>query len=586
MADNVDPTLCSNPDPDALGECCGDSFDHKDSPGLCARCYIVTKDPKRAEIVKDWPQCTGCNQQSALPPRNLVVQDPDGQLPLDITSKTLQEHQADARQNAMLACTLHKCAQKPATTGSGSPQTGIARGPRQISVYLVPIASTGMRTEASRILANATRSFPEDMLMTDVMVQLLHHWNLDWEKEGSESLTPDHVSLRLLGNVGIQPHSTLGTLGQFFDAQDRIHGNHPKKILQGPTTLRLPPPAVYLEGLISVQDFENDTGVQAPYFVHTERENRKHKPSQSNRVLASDLGSGKRSQSQSSGPVPLRSEFGAFPGFSKIPFLFASVSVAPDGTVKINWPDLTDAKNAPSICLLQDVAFDQGETKMVHKVIYGGLPWVAKRFFNIGTGEGLVEICENYCEIMNEGTRLARGGISVTDFKLGVELISSDSGPSIASGFSMEQHKIARDGQVDTPNSIQGSVIWLFEPRRSSKVERWSGTNDYPPWHQNKLGSTMNTFTHFVYLFSQESTVPADLQTSTVVQESGDAVQILFDIMTHTLDGSSGVGDHGQAGILAFLAKHQCRKRCSNLRLNCDGFEFNSERGSENSDIE
>ncbi|KAJ6491126.1 kinase-like domain-containing protein [Mycena sanguinolenta] len=534
------------------------------------------QDPKRAEIVKDWPQCTGCSaqlkllkgprcgtcvkkdQQLALPPRNLVVQDPDGQLPLDITSKTLQEHQADARRNTMLARTLHKGAQKPATTGSGSPQTGIARGPRQIS----------------------------DMLMTDVMVQLLRHWNLDWEKECSESLTPDHVSLRLLGNVGIQPHSTLGTLGQFFDAQDRIHGNHPKKILQGPSTLRLPPPAVYLEGLISVQDFENDTGVQAPYFVHTERENRKRKPSQSNCVLASDLGSGKRSRSQSSGPVPLRSEFGALPGFSKIPFLFASVSVAPDGTVKINWPDLTDTKNAPSICLLQDVAFDQGETKMVHKVIYGGLPWVAKRFFNIGTGEGLVEICENYREIMNEGTRLARGGISVTDFKLGVELISSDSGPSIASGFSMEQHKIARDGQVDTPNSIQGSVIWLFEPRRSSKVERCSGTNNYPPWHQNKLGSTMNTFTHFVYLFSQESTVPADLQTSTVVQESGDAVQILFDIMTHTLDGSSGVGDHGQAGILAFLAKHQCGKRCSNLRLNCDGFEFNSERGSENSDIE
>ena len=119
--------------------------------------------------------------------------------------------------------------------------------------------------------------------------------------------------------------------------------------------------------------------------------------------------------------------------------------------------------------------------------------------------------------------------------------------------------------------------------------------------HQNKLGSTLNAFTHFVYLFSQESTVPADLQSmfqslcfrsafiysivSTVVKENGDAVQMLFDIMTHTLDGSahfisvlilelnfhssSGVGDHGQAGISAFLTKHQCGKRCSNLLLKC-----------------
>lgn len=64
----------------------------------------------------------------------------------------------------------------------------------------------------------------------------------------------EHISLRLLGNVGIQPHSTLGTLGHFFDTHDRVHGNHPKKILQGPSTLKLPSPAIYIEGFISVKD--------------------------------------------------------------------------------------------------------------------------------------------------------------------------------------------------------------------------------------------------------------------------------------------------------------------------------------------
>ncbi|KAJ6629943.1 kinase-like domain-containing protein, partial [Mycena sp. CBHHK59/15] len=112
-----------------------------------------------------------------------------------------------------------------------------------------------------------------------------------------------------------------------------------------------------------------------------------------------------------------------------------------------------------------------------------------------------------------------------------------------------------------------GIVIWLFEPRRSSKVKRWSGTNEYPPWHQNKLGSTLTAFAHYAYLFSLESTIFCDLQTAAAIDENGDAIQVLFDVMTHTLDHSSGVGDHGKTGIESFLKKHQCMNRCGHLRL-------------------
>jgi hypothetical protein len=87
MADDIyplDPTLCTNPD--SPGECCGDSFDHKTSPGLCAKCYITSTNAERAEIMKvcfcsifddlivdsqyiprkDWPQCKGCSAQFKL----------------------------------------------------------------------------------------------------------------------------------------------------------------------------------------------------------------------------------------------------------------------------------------------------------------------------------------------------------------------------------------------------------------------------------------------------------------------------------------------------------------------------------------
>ncbi|KAJ7758876.1 kinase-like domain-containing protein [Mycena maculata] len=412
-------------------------------------------------------------------------------------------------------------------------------------------------------------------MFEDALAHLLRHWNLDWEKKCSESLTPEHISLCLLGNLGIQPHSTLGTVGQFFDAHDHIHGNHPKKILQGPTTLRLPSPAIYLEGLIVVKEFEDRTGTLAPYFVHTEKENRKRKG-----IRGPGLNSTKHTRSQLSTPLPTRSEFADLPGFTKVDFVFAPVSVAQDGLVTIEWLD----RRAPDdittwTCPIQDVPFDQGKTKVVYKVIFDGLPWVAKWFFDVGAGTGQVEIQENHNEVVKEATRLSKlgyflkrflteakrqgvdieHGIQVTDFRLGIEVVE-DSGPSTASGFSLEQYQAAGDPDI---------IVWLFEPRRSSK---------------NKIGSTLNAFAHYAYLFSQESTVLADLQTATAIDENGEGIQVLFDVMTHTLNGSSGVGDHGKTGIETFLRKHECVNRCKYLHLSREGFESDSELPPEESD--
>ncbi|KAJ7937933.1 hypothetical protein B0H13DRAFT_1588240, partial [Mycena leptocephala] len=144
-----------------------------------------------------------------------------------------------------------------------------------------------------------------------------------------------------------------------------------------------------------------------------------------------------------------------------------------------------------------------------------GLPWVAKRFFNIGAGEGLIDIQGNHGQVVKEVTRLSRAGyfltrfiaeaqrqgvdidqgIHVTYFKLAVEVVPDSSGPSKASGFSVEQYQATRPAEDDT-SSDPGVLICLFEPRRSSKVKHWSGTNEYPPWHRNKLGSTLNTIMH------------------------------------------------------------------------------------------
>ncbi|KAJ7851910.1 hypothetical protein B0H14DRAFT_2581143 [Mycena olivaceomarginata] len=64
----------------------------------------------------------------------------------------------------------------------------------------------------------------------------------------------------------------------------------------------------------------------------------------------------------------------------------------------------------------------------------------------------------------------------------------------------------------------------------------------------------------------------SNLSGATAIKADGEGIEVLFDMMAHTLDGSSGVGDHGKSGIETFLQKHECGNRCRYLRLSCDGF--------------
>ncbi|KAJ6555509.1 hypothetical protein B0H10DRAFT_1967749 [Mycena sp. CBHHK59/15] len=94
--------------------------------------------------MKDWPQCTGCSVQLKLlkGPRcgactKKGTQD-QNRLDVDSTTATVQELQADARRNAMLARTLQKS--KTPATCSASLQVAVAKGaPHQITIYLVPV---------------------------------------------------------------------------------------------------------------------------------------------------------------------------------------------------------------------------------------------------------------------------------------------------------------------------------------------------------------------------------------------------------------------------------------------------------------
>ncbi|KAJ7762670.1 hypothetical protein B0H16DRAFT_1455696 [Mycena metata] len=157
------------------------------------------------------------------------------------------------RQNAVEARTLQKGGVK-APTGSGSLKVAAAKGvSRQIQIYLVPMTSTGTRTEAARILANATRKFPDTVSMT-------------------ANTSPFVFSATLQFN-----HTAPSELSVTFSTSMIVFTETTQKYSPGSARPQIPSPTIYLEGLISVTDFETGTATPVPYFVHTEKENRKRK---------------------------------------------------------------------------------------------------------------------------------------------------------------------------------------------------------------------------------------------------------------------------------------------------------------------
>lgn len=106
-------------------------------------------------------------------------------------------------------------------------------------------------------------------------------------------------------------------------------------------------------------------------------------------------------------------------------------------------------------------------------------------------------------------TGLNSSDFSVTSWLLARETVERPDGtPSSASGISKYKWK-----NETTFSDWDAGVVWLLEPRRSVAVEKWSGTMMHPnragKWH-----TTMSAFAHFSFLFTERSTVLADLQSA------------------------------------------------------------------------
>ncbi|KAJ7884219.1 kinase-like domain-containing protein, partial [Mycena leptocephala] len=192
--------------------------------------------------------------------------------------------------------------------------------------------------------------------------------------------------------------------------------------------------------------------------------------------------------------------------------------------------------------------------------------FVSKRFFRLSDVPGPVSVKDNAVEIKAELTRLAWGGWFLDNFyqfcnegelsdKVDTDafLAQEVDMPSVASGVSIITEE-------DT------GLMWLVERRRPVSVTKFSGTLVHTSARRDLRSLTISAFAHFVFGYSDRQMVFADLQGTPSRVKGGDGL-VLFDLMTHTLLGSSGVSDFGKEGIDTFIQDHECNAVCFGLQL-------------------
>ncbi|KAJ7767046.1 kinase-like domain-containing protein [Mycena maculata] len=195
---------------------------------------------------------------------------------------------------------------------------------------------------------------------------------------------------------------------------------------------------------------------------------------------------------------------------------------------------------------------------------------VAKRFFQLNDEADPVSISENLNEVQSELLRLAWGRWFLNAFyqfcKQRKE-VNVDEALSFAEAFLAEE--------VDNPSTASGvekitgegtGLTWLVERKRPTTVTKFSGTLVHTSARRDLRSMTVCAFAHFVFGFSNKTMVFADLQGTPAPVRGVDGL-ILFDVMTHTVEGNSGVGDFGKRGIRTFMHDHQCNVICTELGL-------------------
>ncbi|KAJ7195475.1 kinase-like domain-containing protein [Mycena pura] len=408
--------------------------------------------------------------------------------------------------------------------------------------------------------------------MPDIKVEITKVINTEWCQNHSSPLLPEEVDFRWHGNRVLDPGTHTLSLNDFY-AHYSTPSNTPVYLQNIPTQWksfdrsRGSKRFVCLELYVRVDKWQERVSEQ-DIEEYPSSAGRKRARTRSAVSTAAKQPRLSDAVPESRFTLSGRTNATTIQKWSAITFRKLKCIVADvDGATKLMEEEIMRGK-------IFDEPFSSGTMKIAFDLILAdGDQFVAKRFFKLSEdADDVVSVKANRMEIEGELLRLAYGRWFLNKFyqfckKHGV--VDVDETLSVADAFLAEE--------VDAPSTASGipvitgegtGMTWLVECKRPMTVTKYSGTLVHTSARRDLRSLTICAFAHFAFGFSNRNMVLQISKVCTPAHVQGADGLVLFDLMTHTPDGDSGIGDHGKQGIRSFTHDHQCNSICTGLGFN------------------
>ncbi|KAJ7837692.1 kinase-like domain-containing protein [Mycena leptocephala] len=553
---------------DNVHEGCQEIFPRATPSNLCQKCKKVrdaSTPALREELMRVLKSCEGCgvcgtnlSNASCGTCRRKDAMEGGGEDPLLLGKQQRLEKLQKSIGMSGRPGALHDVSNQ--TFGLTTPVSELEalRGANQKGSWT--IFATPRREKAlDKSMGNVTKGF------TDVLVTIVQQFNLEWVA------MPDHVldlqakdcSLRFTGNIAIEPEAMAMTVQDMYTFYQKLPHRH----LVVETKLKLPKgTSMSFELAIS----EKKASYNRRAFALSGDD------------VDSILGSGnkRKSSQQHTGSNGKRAKTGLLTSTFNNDDDLSALTNKPE-TFKVKFETVTCeprgneggqslSKNSdlrtgeievkPLILSLRD----RGKSKDVHKLRIDGDKqiYVAKKLIDIGQGRAAEVSHTTARDLLGRDlVRLTRMGSFRDEFFK----FASEKGINELADFVISKGFIILVMAAEEEDEAEPEP-YLVEPlRTSSVVQKFTGTFGSTQ-DTDKLSATILTFSHFVLQQTACRLAMADIQGSFHTVERVRQL-VLFDPMTHTIDGKSGIGDHGCAGIRDAIDTHTCTVLCRALGL-------------------
>ncbi|KAJ7436621.1 hypothetical protein FB451DRAFT_1453797 [Mycena latifolia] len=135
--------------------------------------------------------------------------------------------------------------------------------------------------------------------------------------------------------------------------------------------------------------------------------------------------------------------------------------------------------------------------------------------------------------------------------------------------------RVAESFILHVVSGPQKHHAWIVDPLLSTlQTVKFSGT-DVAGSHGDLFGATCDALAHFSLEDSEKYLVFVDIQgikePNYIHGARGSDELVLFDLMAHTQDGATNLGDKGPAGVQDFKLQHKCNSICKRTPLRATG---------------